>query len=373
MQSFHLQSYPEIYLADAELVKALVTNLQTMLPNCVAQWLHHTTISGAKRSVHGMSKWCWLDVWPSCNLRSIPDGNSDTIGSYSFQAKKCLKLSPIYQSHIFGTSLQWYLNIVLRGKWLQPKGEIDDRVASDFSVTLSRPNLPRQVWHHLSQIIWRINQISKSEVFMRNLCKSWKHRRLDVNALLNFEKPHYLKPLDLEDFEGVGCVEAVTRAGARSVFWIWAGAGGGWAWCGAILKQFFHSFVCHLFSRVGLTLLMDSIGLSLFFGVVCLLGFFTRNAFFRWQSHTAEVEAEPHRPRDPPHQGVHLAQITNKGLWTEDETIKWLTVKERSNEECGASHFWAATLFRHLVCWPPTSTTPRRKKGLLHATASPKP
>ena len=133
-------------------------------------------------------------------------------------------------SHIFGTSLQWYLNIVLRGKWLQPKGEIDDRVASDFSVTLSRPNLPRQVWHHLSQIIRHINQITKSEVFMRNLCKSWKHRRLDVNALLNFEKHHYLKPLDLEDFEGVGCVEAVTRAGARSVFWICAGAGGGWAW-----------------------------------------------------------------------------------------------------------------------------------------------
>ena len=238
---------------------------------------------------------------------------------------------------------------------------------------LRRPNLPRHVWHHLSQIIWHINQITKSEVFMRNLCKSWKHRRLDVNALLNFEKPHYLKPLDLEDFEGVGCVEAVTRAGARSVFWIWAGAGGGWAWCGTILKQFFHSFVCHLFSRVGLTLLMDSIGLSFFFGVVCLLGFFTRNAFFRWQSHTAEVEAEPHRPRDPPHLGGHFAQKTNKGLWTEDETIKWLTVKERSNEECGASHFWAATLFRHLVCWPPTSTTPRRKKGLLHATASPKP
>ena len=130
---------------------------------------------------------------------------------------------------------------------------------------LRRPNLPRHVWHHLSQIIWRINQISKSEVFMRNLCKSWKHRRLDVNALLNFEKPHYLKPLDLEDFEGVGCVEAVTRAGARSVFWIWAGAGGGWAWCGAILKQFFHSFACYLFSRVGLALLIDSIGFSLFF------------------------------------------------------------------------------------------------------------
>ena len=37
LQSFHLQSYSEIYLADAELVKALVTNLQTMLPNCVAQ------------------------------------------------------------------------------------------------------------------------------------------------------------------------------------------------------------------------------------------------------------------------------------------------------------------------------------------------
>ena len=186
---------------------------------------------------------------------------------------------------------------------------------------------------------------------MMNLCKSWKHRRLNVNALLNFEKPH-LKPWDLEDFEGVGCVEAVTRAGARSVFWL----------KGAVPEPEVErdAAILSLFRLPSLlqgwTHIVDGFCWSLsFFGLLCL-GFFTRNAFFRWQSHTAEVEAEPHRPRDPPRQGVHLSQITNKGLWTKGERIKWLIV-------WWVSQFWA-TLFRHLVCWPTTLTPPRRKKGL---------